>query len=63
MKKPLLTKLRMFAFILTVGTTIPLFIKYLTGQESDNVLVVDLHVWFGLTFIILAIVSMMKERK
>ncbi len=63
MKKSLLNKLRMFAFILTVGTTIPLFIKYLTGQESSNVLILDLHVWFGLAFIILAIVSMIKEKK
>lgn len=63
MKKPLLTKLRMFSFILTVGTTIPLFIKYLTGKESSNTLIVDLHVWFGLAFIIFAIASMIKEKK
>ncbi len=59
----MLSKFRTVAFVLTVLTIIPLFIKYLTGQESSNTLIIDLHVWIGLAFVILATVSMIKKRK
>lgn len=63
MKKDILSILRTSLFVLTVITIIPLFIKYITGQESSNTLIIDLHVWFGLAFVILATVSMIKKRK
>jgi hypothetical protein len=56
-------KARMFAFIITVLSTIPLFIKYLTNAELENQLILHLHVWFGLIFIILAMLAMFLDKK
>jgi hypothetical protein len=62
MKKDPLTIARMITFIVTLLTTIPLFIKYVSDQPPQNMLITHLHVWFGLAFFVLAIISMIKQK-
>lgn len=54
---------RIITFIATLLTTIPLFINYILGISSKNQLIVHLHVWFGLLFLIFAIISMVMQKK
>lgn len=54
---------RIVAFSITVLSTIPLFISYLRGVPPRHPLIVHLHVWFGLVFLILAIVGMVTQKK
>lgn len=62
--RKIIKKARMISLALTLLTTIPLFINYLRGTEVSNSTIIDLHVWFGLSFFILAIASMiMNHRK
>lgn len=62
--RKIIKKARMISLALTLLTTIPLFINYLKGTEVSNSTIIDLHVWFGLSFFILAITSMiMNHRK
>lgn len=52
----------MVSFILVVITSIPLFIKYLTGNEAGSRLIIDLHIWFGIAFIFFALIRIIKFR-
>lgn len=61
--KKITGKVRMFSFVITLLTTIPLFINYLRGADHGNELIVHLHVWFGVTFFIFAITSMILEKQ
>ena len=55
--------LRTISFVLTLLTTIPLFINYLNHTAPAHPLIVHLHVWFGLAFFIFAVLSMIIMKK
>lgn len=59
----ILNILRMITFIATLLTTIPLFVNYLRDVTPKNPLITHLHVWFGLAFFIVAIISMLISKK
>ncbi|MCK4530969.1 MAG: hypothetical protein KAU44_07300 [Candidatus Marinimicrobia bacterium] len=61
--KKVFTMLRMTTFAGTVLTSIPLFINYLRDIEPEHQLITHLHVWFGLAFVIFAIISMIMQKK
>ena len=54
---------RTTTFAVTLVSTIPLFINYLTGSAPKKPLIVHAHVWFGLLFFVFAIVSMVVQKK
>jgi len=59
MKKEKIIKIITFlSFIIVILTSIPLFIKYILGNSAGSRLIVDLHVWFGIIFIISALIRM-----
>ena len=60
--KKILSMVRMLSFIVTLLTTIPLFIVYLKGVEPAHELIVHLHVWFGLAFFIAALSGMIIQQ-
>ncbi len=59
-KDKLFEMLCIISFILVTVTSIPLFIKYLTGSSAGSGLIIDLHVWFGMAFIVFALVRIIK---
>ncbi|MDD4961244.1 MAG: hypothetical protein PHX07_03295 [Candidatus Marinimicrobia bacterium] len=59
----ILNLLRMVTFAVTLLTTIPLFINYLSQTAPPHALISHLHVWFGLAFFIVAIISMVITKK
>jgi hypothetical protein len=61
--KKVTNQARMIAFIATVISTIPLFFTYLTNTQPKNEFVIDLHVWFGLIFIVMSVVNMFHEKR
>ena len=61
--KKFINRARMMAFIVTVISTIPLFLSYLTDSQPKNELVTHLHVWFGLIFIVMSVSSMVLEKR
>lgn len=61
--KKIINKTRMMAFIVTILSTIPLFLSYLTDSQPKNELVIHLHVWFGLIFIVISVSSMVLEKR
>jgi len=61
-KDKLFKILCIISFVLLVITSIPLFIKYLTGSSAGSKLIIDLHVWFGVAFIIFALIRITKFR-
>ncbi|MBN2396072.1 MAG: hypothetical protein JXC36_06390 [Candidatus Atribacteria bacterium] len=54
---------RIVTFIITLLSTIPLFINYLIGTAPKNQIIVHIHVWFGLGFFVFAIISMVLQRQ
>ena len=50
-------------FAITAITSIPLLISYVRGVDPMNPIFIHLHVWFGLAFIIVALVKMSERRK
>ena len=54
---------QILTFVLTAITSIPLFISYLKGVDPMNPVFTHLHVWFGLAFIIVALIKMSGRRK
>jgi len=50
-------------FVVTALTSIPLFINYLNNSAIKIQLFVELHVWFGLIFIIFILVRIILNRK
>jgi len=49
-------------FAVTALTSMLLFINYIAGVSPRHPLIVDLHVWFGLAFIVIAATRMGKNR-
>ncbi len=60
--KHLLEKMCIVTFTITAITSIPLLLNYLRQVSPKFKLIVDLHVWFGLTFIILVLVRIVKNK-
>ena len=54
----LLEKLCILTFIITGLTSIPLLFNYLKGVSPKLQLIVDLHVWFGIAFIIFVLIRL-----
>ncbi len=61
--KRILTFLCFFTFIVTALTSVPLLLSYVKGTSPKFSLIVDLHVWFGLAFIIFAMIRIINNRK
>jgi len=61
--KRALNILRIVSFAITVLTSVPLIVHYITNQEPQHEFVTRLHVLFGVIFIITAIPSMIMQRK
>lgn len=61
--KKVLTILRTGTFAALILTSIPLFVNYLRNIEPEHQLITHLHVWFGLAFIIFAIIGMIMQKK
>ena len=49
-------------FAITALTSVPLFLNYLIGSEPANRLIIDLHVWIGALYILIASIRMIKNR-
>lgn len=58
----LLKILCIISFVSVLITSIPLFIKYLTGSVAGSRLIIDLHVWFGIAFVFFALIRIIKFR-
>ncbi len=58
-----LNVLRMVTFIVTLLTSVPLFVNHIKDIDPKYALVTELHVWFGLAFFIVAIISMILNKK
>ncbi len=54
---------RLITFIVTALTAIPLLINHIKGVRPEHRLITDLHTWFGVAFIILAVISMSQQKK
>lgn len=54
---------QILTFAITAITSIPLLISYVRGVDPTNPIFIHLHVWFGLAFIIVALVKMSERRK
>jgi hypothetical protein len=54
---------RMVSLGITLLTSLPLFIRYLSASQARQPLVVHLHVWFGLLFLVLVVAGMITNRK
>jgi len=50
------------SFIVVTITSIPLFVTYLKGVSLKYSLVMDLHVWAGIVFILFAILRIARAR-
>lgn len=59
----IISALKMIGFIGTILTSIPLFILYISGIEPSHRLMIHLHVWFGLLFIIFAVTNMIMDKQ
>ena len=54
---------QILTFAITAVTSIPLIVSYLKGVNPVNHIFVHLHVWFGLAFIVIALIKMLSERR
>jgi len=54
---------QILTFAITAVTSIPLIVSYLKGVNPANHIFVHLHVWFGLAFIVIALIKMLSERR
>jgi hypothetical protein len=59
----IISALKMIGFIGTILTSIPLFILYIKGIEPSHRIMIHLHVWLGLLFIIFAVTNMIKDKQ
>jgi hypothetical protein len=50
-------------FVVTATTSIPSFVLYLRGETTKSAVLLDLHVWFGIAFIISVLLRMALNRK
>lgn len=60
--KRLLEKLCVLTFTITALTSIPLFFNYIKGASPKFQLITDLHVWFGLAFILFVSIRIFRNR-
>lgn len=51
------------ASAVTTATSVPLFILYLKGETVRILVVEDLHVWFGIVFIVFALLRISLNRR
>ncbi len=58
--KRILTFLCFFTFIVTALISVPLLLSYLKVTSPKFSLIVDLHVWFGLAFILFATIRIIN---
>jgi cytochrome b561 len=58
-----LEKACILTFIITALTSIPLLFNYLKGVSPKLQWIVDLHVWFGIAFIIFVLIRIVRNRK
>ncbi|RLF33455.1 MAG: hypothetical protein DRN07_02530 [Thermoplasmata archaeon] len=54
---------QILTFAITAITSVPLLVSYLRDVDPMNPIFIHLHVWFGLAFIIVALVKMSERRK
>jgi threonine/homoserine/homoserine lactone efflux protein len=54
--------LTVLSFIVVALTSIPLFVAYLKGVPVKYPIIVDLHVWAGVVFIIFAGLRIIRTR-
>ncbi len=59
----LLERACILTFIVTTLTSIPLLFNYVNRTAPKFQLIVDLHVWFGMAFIIFVSIRIIKNRK
>lgn len=59
----ILNILRISAFIIVLITSIPLTINYFKGSEPEYEMITKLHVYVGIAFFIVAIASMIINKK
>ena len=50
------------SFAVVVITSIPLFVTYLKGTSPKYPFITDLHVWFGVIFIIFALLRLVRTK-
>lgn len=55
--------IKMISFVVTILTSIPLFVSYLTSQAPRFQIITDLHVWFGAIFIVFAVTNMVMNKR
>jgi len=60
--KRLLEKMCILTFAVTALTSIPLFYNYIASASPKFRFITDLHVWFGLLFIIFVSTRIFKNR-
>ena len=51
------------AFAVTAATSIPLFILCLRGETAEIAVVEGLHVWFGIAFVVFALLRITLNRE
>jgi len=51
------------AFAVTAATSIPLFIPYLREETTKIAVVEGLHVWFGISFVVFALLRITLNRE
>ncbi|MDD2196488.1 MAG: hypothetical protein PHE03_11250 [Bacteroidales bacterium] len=59
----IISVVRMIGFIGTILTSIPLFYFYISTQTPKNFLLVHLHVWLGVLFIVFAVTNMIMNKR
>lgn len=59
----ILNIVRMISFVITLLTSIPLINSYLRDVNPKFPIFTHLHVWFGVIFIITAIISMILQKR
>jgi len=50
-------------FIITALTSIPLFVNYIKGVSQKYSVITDLHVWFGMAFVIFVLIRILSNRQ
>lgn len=59
----IISTLKLVGFIGIILTSIPLFILYILDIEPNHRLMIHLHVWLGLLFIIFAVTNMIMNKR
>ncbi len=54
---------QVLTFTIAAITSVPLFVSYLRNTNPLNPMFIHLHVWFGLLFIMVALIKMYKRKK